>query len=236
MKRRHVSCTTVAGRYSDEPAHHLGRGHERVVGAERLARVAGRARHRDAAPVRTLLTHDHRQPRTGGAGHLEAAGLGDHVVGHHRVALVVDEMARAPRCRAPPRRRPRGTRACPSARSRAAASRLNATAIDAVRFSMSTAPRPQISSSTRSPPNGARRPAVGVRGHDVGVAHQQQRRRVRIAALDARDEALAPGLRLVALEVEPRATEVLRERVDRTVLVPRLDVCRRSRTRCGSVW
>ena len=34
-------------------------------------------------------------------------------------------------------------------------------------------------------------PAVGVDGHDVGVAHQQQRGRVRVAALDARDEVLA---------------------------------------------
>ena len=44
MKRRQVSWMCVGGRYVGEPAHDLGRGHERVVGAERLRRVAGRAR------------------------------------------------------------------------------------------------------------------------------------------------------------------------------------------------
>ena len=65
-------------------------------------------------------------------------------------------------------------------------------------------------------------PPVGIHRHDVGVTHQQQRRRRRIAALDARDEALAPGKRLVPLEVEPGVAEVLREQVDTARLVTRL--------------
>ena len=73
---------------------------------------------------------------------------------------------------------------------------------------MSTAPRPQTSPSTTSPPNGSRRQPSGFTGHDVGVAHEQQRRRGRVAALDPRDEVLPPGLRLVALEVEAAAAEV----------------------------
>ena len=102
-------------------------------------------------------------------------------------------------------------------------------------------------------------PAVGVRGHDVGVAHQQQRRRGRIAALDARDEVLAPGPRLVALEVEtvsprycaststlrdsypdsavPSLTHSLRircdEEIDRLVRRPRSSVARHARARRG---
>ena len=80
-----------------EAAHDLGRGHERVVGAERLRRVTRCAVHRDAAPVRALLADDHRQARTARRRHLEAAGLGDDVVGHDRVALVLDEVLGAPR-------------------------------------------------------------------------------------------------------------------------------------------
>ena len=70
---------------------------------------------------------------------------------------------------------------------------------------MSTAPRPQTSSTPSalrisSPPNGSRAPAVGVHRHDVGVAHQAQARRRRVAALDAGrrttpDPASAPSAR-----------------------------------------
>ena len=55
---------------------------------------------------------------------------------------------------------------------------------------MSTAPRPHTSSTpsalrTSSPPNGSRCQPAGVDRHDVGVAHQAQARRGRVAALDA---------------------------------------------------
>ena len=46
-------------------------------------------------------------------------------------------------------------------------------------------------------------PAVGVHRHDVGVAHQQQRRRVGSVPSMRATRLSRPGLRLVALEVEP---------------------------------
>ena len=78
------------------------------------------------------------------------------------------------------------------------------------------------------------RPAVGVHGHDVGVAHEQQARRVRVGALDPRDQARAPGLRLVALDVEAGAAEVLREQVDAADLVARRERAVVHALRCGS--
>ena len=48
----------------------------------------------------------------------------------------------------------------------------HATAIDAVRLSMSTAPRPHTHPSISSPPNGSWPPPVGHR-NDVGVAQEQ---------------------------------------------------------------
>ena len=106
-----------------EPLHDLGRGDERVVGAERLRRVTRRSPHRDAAPVRTLLADDHRQARAARGRHLEAAGFGDDVVGTDRVVSRCRAGARRPTCRGSPRRRPRDTRACraagsPNARAR----------------------------------------------------------------------------------------------------------------------
>ena len=87
---------------------------------------------------------------------------------------------------------------------------------------MSTAPRPHTSPSTISPRERIALPAIGVDRHDIGVAHQQERRRVRVAALDARDEVLAAGLRGVALEVETGVAEVLREHVGAAALEARL--------------
>ena len=51
-------------------------------------------------------------------------------------------------------------------------------------------------------------PTVLGDGHDVGVAHQQQRRRGRVGALDAGDEVCPAGDGLEALEVESGALEV----------------------------
>ena len=56
-------------------------------------------------------------------------------------------------------------------------------------------------------------PSVGVRGHDVGVPHQQQRGRGRIGAFDARDEARSSGSGLVALDVETVTFEVRLEQI-----------------------
>ena len=65
-------------------------------------------------------------------------------------------------------------------------------------------------------------PTIRVDRHDIGMAHQQQRRRVRVAALDARDEVLAAGLRGKALELETGVAEVLREHVRAAALEARL--------------
>ena len=57
---------------------------------------------------------------------------------------------------------------------------------------------------------GIARPVLGRHGHDVGVAHQAQRRRRRVGALDAGDEAGAAGrpVGLVDLDVEAAALQV----------------------------
>ena len=73
---------------------------------------------------------------------------------------------------------------------------------------MSTAPRPHTSPSMSSPPNGSCRQPSGFTGttsvwpmsSSVGASGSR--------ALDARDEARAPGRGLVALDVEPGAFEV----------------------------
>ena len=88
---------------------------------------------------------------------------------------------------------------------------------------MSTAPRPHTSPSTISPPNGSRCQPSGVHRHDVGVAHQQQRRRVRDRCPRcARRGSRGPGCGVVALEVEAGVAEVLREHVGAARLEPRL--------------
>ena len=70
------------------------------------------------------------------------------------------------------------------------------------------APRPHTSPSTSSPPNGIAGPPVGVHRHDVGVAHQAQRRGVGVAALDAGDDRGASRPAVEALDVEPGTLEV----------------------------
>ena len=67
-----------------------------------------------------------------------------------------------------------------------------ATAFAATWPFMSSAPRPQTSSSRTSPENGGTDQSAGVGEHDVGVAEEEQRRAV-AAAADARDEVRALG-------------------------------------------
>src|SRR6185436_17509615 len=62
-------------------------------------------------------------------------------------------------------------------------------------------------------------PAGRVHRHDVRVAHQHERRRVTVAALDTRDHAHASGSGDEALAVQARASEVDLQRVHAAVLV-----------------
>ena len=87
---------------------------------------------------------------------------------------------------------------------------------------MSTAPRPHTKPSTTSAAERVAAPAVGVHRDDVGVAHEHERRRVGIGALDLRHQALAAGLRLVDLVVA-RAREVAGEQIDAAGLRARRD-------------
>ena len=80
-----------------DAAHDLGRVDERVVGAQRLRRVPGRAVHGQAAPVGALLADDDRKSHALRRWHRNAAGLRDDVVSLHRVELVLGEPSRAVR-------------------------------------------------------------------------------------------------------------------------------------------
>ena len=94
----------------------------------------------------------------------DAAGLGDDVVGPDRVALVVDEVVRAPGAeRLLVGHREVDERALGAEAGRRRALRM-ATAIDDVRLSMSTAPRPHTSPSISSPPNGSCRQRSALTG------------------------------------------------------------------------
>ena len=157
--------------------------------------VARRAADHEPAPVDALLAHRHLQLHAGLGGDRHAAALGDDVVRLHRVELLARRDTSRRRCRRPPRRPPPGRSACRAGVKPLLASRRVATAIVDVRFSMSMAPRPQTTPSTSSPPKGSRCQPDGIDGHDVGVAHEQERGRLRVAALDARDEAHAAGPR-----------------------------------------
>ncbi len=79
-----------------DPADHLGRSDQRVVGAEGLRAVPRRAPDPDLGPERALLRHENREARAHRRRDLEAAGLGQHVVGVDRVALVVEQPIGAP--------------------------------------------------------------------------------------------------------------------------------------------
>ena len=96
---RHDSWICVCGLVLGDAAHDLGRGDERVVGAERLRAVARRA----AAPVIFVQNVPFSPTSTGRRGargrrHLEPARLGEHVVGVDRVALVVEQPVARPTC------------------------------------------------------------------------------------------------------------------------------------------
>ena len=204
------------------PPHDLRRGHDRVVGAERLRAVPGRPVDPQLRPERALLRREHREPRPFRCRHLVSTRLGEHVVGVHGVALVLDEVLRTP---GPERLLVGDCEVDEGALRREAGARQPAEGNRLGRREVQHVDRP-------APPHeavdevagiGLSAPPLLVDGDDVGVTHEQQARRVGIGALDARDEARASGLRLEPLHVEPGAPEVTLEDVGGVGLVARLD-------------
>ena len=195
---------------------------------------AGRAVDPQPPPRRALLADGHDDLWPPRPVHAPAAGLGDHVVGAHRVELVLHQPVGAVLRRPPPRRPRRGRRACRAAASPCRARCLVATAIDAVRLSMSMAPRPQTSPSTSSPPNGIALPPRRRHRHDVGVAHQAgawvpSGRCPRCGPRPSGGRASARSSRRRGRR--PRGSPAARRP---TGPPDRTPPCRRSRTRCGS--
>ena len=128
-----------------QAAHHLGRGHERVVRPVRHRPVAGRSADPQAQPGEALLGDaDGDPPHAVGTGRRPPAGLGEHVVGTDGVPVLVDHVLGAP----PPAGLLVGDAEVDQRAPRAeplVASRRKATAIDDVMLSMSIAPRPHTS-------------------------------------------------------------------------------------------
>jgi hypothetical protein len=200
--------------------HDLGGGDERVVGLERPGAVAGGAVHDQAAPVAALLAHRHLERVTGLGRDRHATALGDDVVALHGVGVMLDEMAgaeeasrllvghgqvdqgaaRAPAAGGEP---PRGHR-----HRRGEVQHVDGAA----------APHDAVDQLGGE---GIALPPGRVHGHHVGVAHEQQRGRLGIAALDAGDEAHAAGLGGVALAGEAGAREEVLQRVHAAVFVAR---------------
>ena len=201
-----------------DPADHLGRGDERVVGAEGLRAVPRRAPDPDLGPERALLRHEDREARARRRRDLEAAGLGEHVVGVDRVALVVEQPVGAPPAQGllvGDREVDQGAAGPePAVGETAEGDRLRCGEVEHV--DRTASPHEAVDDV------GAERvaaPAVGVHRHDVGVAHEHERRRVGVGALELHHQALAPRLRLVDLVI-PRAGEVAGEQVDAAGLLP----------------
>ncbi len=177
-RRSRATCrrSGSAGRYSCEAPHDLGRRDHGVVGAERLRRVPGRPAHSELRPVRALLVDHHRQAGAHRRRDLEAARLGQHVVGVHRVALVLDQPLGAPRAQ-------RLLVGDGEVGERAA--RLEAGVGEPpegerhrgglVEHVDGAAPPDEPVDDLGA--EGIAAPPVGVHRHDVGVPHQQQRRR-----------------------------------------------------------
>ena len=107
----------------------------------------------------------------------------------------------------------------PAGRNPSRQSDANATALAATWSFMSSAPRPQISPSTRSPDHGSRDHSSGVRAHGVGVGEQRERRPV--AARQPRDEIEPVGRAADELARDAVPLEVVAQQLGRDRLVPR---------------
>ena len=181
---------------------------ERVVRAVRHRAVPGRAVDAQPAPGDALLGDVHGDVARAVVAHRRVAtGLGQHVLRADGVPVVVDHVLGAPV--------PAGLlvgdaevdqRALrPEALVGQLAERDGHRRRDAQHVDGAAAPHLAVDQLAAERVAG---PAVGVHRHDVGVAHQAQRRGVGIAALDARDDRRAPGPAVVAGDVEAGPLEV----------------------------
>ena len=142
-----------------------------------------------------------------GVAHRKPTGFGDDVVATHCFGHLSRSATGLRGSRAPPRRpRAMNTRS-PRGRNPSSARWRTATVIEAVRFSMSTAPRPHTSPSMSSPAERIMAPVLAVGRHDVGVAEEQERGGFGVGALDPGHERGAAGTGLVDLEVQARSFE-----------------------------
>ena len=204
-----------------EAAHHLGRLHEGVVGAQGLRGVARGAAHGQDAPEDALLTGDDRQPDPLGGVRGEPARLGDEVVHAHLVGHVFGEPlgAVAPESllvgHADEQQVPLGTE--PLDRQVADGDGHGRRQVEHV----DRAAPPHLPVDELAP-EGVVRPVLGVGRHHVGVAEQGQRGSVAAPPLDAGHHGGAPRERLVLLEVEAGPLEDRPQGVGVAPLVPGL--------------
>ena len=171
-----------------DPLHDCGRGHQRVVGLVRHRAVAGCAANAQAAPGDTLLADVDRDVRLVLGTAVQAALLGQHVVGADRIGLVVGHPLHAVRAarllvgdgevdQVAAGAEPTGGEVAKGDRHR----RGEVEHVD-------RAAAPDLAVDQLATERIAR-PSALVDRHDIGVAHQAQARSGRVAALDARRPA-----------------------------------------------
>jgi hypothetical protein len=179
-----------------------GRGDEGIVGAERTRAVPGRAMHGEEPPVPALLSHRYPQlvARRRRDGH--AAALGDDVIALDRLRLVLHEVfgpVDAPRFLVGDGKVDQGAARLPAAGGEPPR-RDGHGGGEVQHVDGATAPDDAVHQLARE---GIALPARRADGHYVGVAHEKQRGRLLVAALDPRDQAHAAGGGGVALAGEP---------------------------------
>ena len=176
---------------------------------------------RKRAPEGALLADDHRQAHASAEIHGKAAGLGEHVVGDDVLTLVVDEVVGSVGAEGflvgDTQVDERSLRLEPRRREVLERDRHGGSEVEHVDGSAT----PHLAVDDLAPERVVA-PAVLGDGHDVGVAHQQERRGGRVGALDSGDQVCPAGDGLEALEVEPGAFEVGGEDIGARRLAARL--------------
>jgi hypothetical protein len=182
--------------------------------------VPRRAADDQLAPVGALLADDDGKLDAAGRGHRDAPGLGDDVVGPHGVGGVAGEPRRA----VGPEGLLVGDGQVDEGASRPPA--RESQVLDGHGHGrgevehVHRAPAPHLAVDQLGPER-IPLPAIGIRGHHVGVAHEHEGRGGRIGSLYPGHQRAAPRLRLVRLEVEALALELRAQQVDAARLLTR---------------